>query len=295
MTPDPLGPSETRLDADFVRREVRRFLDEDIGPGDVTTSTVVNADVPARGVVNARQACVVAGLEIARAVFEALDAAVSFEALAQDGSRVDAGRALVRLRGRAASILTGERVALNLLQRLSGVATLTRHFADVIAGTGAVISDTRKTTPGLRLFEKYAVRAGGGRNHRTGLYDAVLVKDNHIVAAGGLETALRALDRARPVVPVQVEVDSLSQLAIALQRGVRAFLLDNMTPAQVGEAVRAIRRSPGGTGCWIEASGGITIANVREYAEAGVDTISIGALTHSAPAVDIALDFEPVS
>ncbi len=294
MTPDPLAPSGPRLDAEFVRREVRRFLEEDIGPGDVTTAAVVTDDVPARGLVNARQTCVVAGLEIARAVFEVLDAAVSFEALVQDGSRVDAGRALARLHGRAASILTGERVALNLLQRLSGVATLTRRFVDAVAGTGAVISDTRKTTPGLRLFEKYAVRAGGGRNHRTGLYDAVLVKDNHVVAAGGLEAALRALDRARPVVPVQLEVDSLSQLAIALQRGVRAFLLDNMTPAQVGDAVRAIRRIPDGTGCWIEASGGITIANVREYAEAGVDTISIGALTHSAPAVDIALDFEPV-
>ena len=281
------------LDPALVCAEIARFLAEDVGGGDITTSSVVPEGARARGRLVAREACVVAGLALAREVFAQLDAGLQFAALAEDGDAAPAGHVLVALAGFAAPMLTGERVALNLLQRLSGVATLTRRYVQAVAGTGATISDTRKTTPGLRLFEKYAVQAGGGRAHRLGLFDAVLVKDNHIVAAGGLGAAVGALSRAPAGVSVQVEVDSLGQLETVLRGGVRAVLLDNMTPAVVAEAVRMVRASAGGGHCWIEASGGVTLATVRAYAEAGVDTISVGALTHSAPSVDLAMDFEP--
>ena len=292
MTADPLGPTALRLDPGFVRQEVCRYLAEDVGAGDVTTALVVEAGARAAGRIVAREACVVAGLPVAQAVFAALDGDVHFESLVEDGAGVREGASLARLRGPAAPILTGERVALNILQRLCGIATLTRRFADALVGTGASVSDTRKTTPGLRLFEKYAVRVGGGRNHRIGLYDAVLIKDNHIVAAGGLDRVLRTLAGEPPSVPVQLEVDSVAQLEQARAAGVKAFLLDNMTPEEAADAVRLVRRSPGGADCWIEASGGITLNNVRAYAEAGVDTISVGALTHSSPSVDLALDFD---
>ena len=281
------------LDPAFVRGEVRRFLAEDIGSGDITTAWTVPAGRTASGWIVARQTCVVAGLPIAEAVFGELDGGVSAEALVGDGARVEAGRRLMRLAGPAAPILSGERLALNLLQRLSGVATLTRRYVDAITGTRASVSDTRKTTPGLRLFEKYAVRVGGGRNHRMGLHDAVLIKDNHVAASGGIKAALRAVSaRQTGDVVVQVEVDSLSQLAEALDAGARAVLLDNFAPADTARAVHLVRVRPGGDTVWIESSGGITLANIREYAEAGVDTISVGALTHSAPSVDIALDFD---
>jgi len=199
----------------------------------------------------------------------------------------------MRLAGPAAPILSGERLALNLLQRLSGIATVTRRYVEAVAGTGASVSDTRKTTPGLRLLEKYAVRMGGGRNHRVGLYDAVLIKDNHVAAAGGVGAALRAVaDRRAGDVVVQIEVDSLEQLAEALDADARAVLLDNFSPAMTAQAVAMIRGRSGGRSIWVESSGGITLQNIREYAAAGVDTVSVGALTHSAPAVDIALDFD---
>ena len=281
------------LDPAFVRAEVRRFLEEDIGSGDITTAWTVPAGKTASAWIIAREACVVAGLPIADAVFAALDAGIVVEAQVDDGARVERATRLMRLAGPAAPILSGERLALNLLQRLSGVATATRRYVDAVAGTRASVSDTRKTTPGLRLFEKYAVRVGGGRNHRFGLYDAVLIKDNHLAAAGGVSAALEAvaLHRAKDVV-VQVEVDSLEQLREALDAGARAVLLDNMTPAETAIAVGVVRGRPDGDGIWVESSGGVTLANIRAYAEAGVDTISVGALTHSAPSVDIALDFE---
>jgi nicotinate-nucleotide pyrophosphorylase (carboxylating) len=283
----------TGLDPAFVRAEVRRFLEEDIGSGDITTAWTVPAGKTASGWIVAREACVVAGLPVAAAVFAELDAGVVAEAQVNDGARVERATRLMRLFGSAVPILSGERLALNLLQRLSGVATITRRYADAVAGTRASVSDTRKTTPGLRLFEKYAVRIGGGRNHRTGLYDAVLIKDNHVAAAGGVTPALQAVavHRTGDVI-VQVEVESLEQLREALDAGARAVLLDNMTPAETAVAVRAVRRRPSGDTIWVESSGGITLANIRAYAEAGVDTISVGALTHSAPSVDIALDFD---
>jgi nicotinate-nucleotide pyrophosphorylase (carboxylating) len=281
------------LDPAFVRAEVRRFLEEDIGSGDITTAWTVPAGKTASGWIVAREACVVAGLPIAAAVFAELDPGIVADAQADDGARVERATRLMRLIGPAAPILSGERLALNLLQRLSGVATVTRRYVDAVAGTRASVSDTRKTTPGLRLFEKYAVRVGGGRNHRIGLYDAVLIKDNHVAAAGGVTAALAAVAarRTREVV-VQVEVDSLAQLTEALDAGARAVLLDNMTCAETAVAVGVVRGRPSGDTIWVESSGGITLANVRAYAEAGVDTISVGALTHSAPSVDIALDFD---
>jgi nicotinate-nucleotide pyrophosphorylase (carboxylating) len=294
MATDPFrAVAVADLDPAVIREQARRFLQEDVGPGDVTTRLVVPPDAVAAAWVVAREPCVVAGLPVAIAVFHELDSSVATTPLVTDGSGVAAGARLVRVAGRAAPILTGERVALNLLQHLSGVATLTRRYVDAIAGTSASVSDTRKTTPGLRLLEKYAVRMGGGRNHRMGLHDAVLIKDNHIAAAGGIGAALRAAARARGAArPVQVEVDSLAQLTEALAEGATAILLDNMPPALVAAAVTMIRLQPDGAACWIEASGGITLASIRAYAEAGVDTISVGALTHSAASVDIALDFD---
>jgi nicotinate-nucleotide pyrophosphorylase (carboxylating) len=281
------------LDEEFVRGEVRRFLREDIGDGDITTAWCLPPGARAAGAIVARQACVVAGLPIARMVFAELDPTVSAEPLVSDGTLVDAGTRVMRLSGDAAPILSGERLALNLLQRLSGIATVTKRYVDAVAGTSASVSDTRKTTPGLRLFEKYAVRMGGGRNHRVGLYDAVLIKDNHVEAAGGVTAALRAVaDHRSDDVFVQVEVDSLEQLAEALAAGARAVLLDNLTPALTAGAVAMVRGRPDGASIWIESSGGITLQNIRSYAEAGVNTVSVGALTHSAPSVDLALDFD---
>ncbi len=281
------------LDPVFVREQVRRFLREDLGDGDLTTLWTVPEGALARAWVVARQPCVVAGLPIAEVVFAELDERIVADAQVRDGAEVAAGGRLMRVTGPAAPVLSGERLALNLLQRLSGIATLTRRYVEAIAGTRASVSDTRKTTPGLRALEKYAVRAGGGRNHRSGLYDAVLIKDNHVTAAGGVAAALRSvLSRKTGDLTVQVEVDSVAQLAEALDAGARAVLLDNMSPAVTAEAVALVRRRPAGHSIWVESSGGIALQNIRAYAEAGVDTISVGALTHSAPSVDIALDFE---
>lgn len=292
MAKDPFNVRRhARLDAAHVEREIRRFLAEDVGRGDVTSDRVVPKAARARAAMVARQACVVAGLPLARSVFLTIDPEIVFTDRASDGDRVAAGAVLAVLEGPAGPVLTGERVALNLVQRLSGIATLTRAYADAITGTGACVSDTRKTTPGLRVFEKYAVHVGGGRNHRMGLDDAILIKDNHRAIAGGAAAAVMAARQANgDAMPVQIEVDALADLPRVLELGVDAVLLDNMTPLQVAEAVRLARAHPRGRDCWIEASGGITLGSIRAYAEAGVDTISVGALTHSAPAVDIALD-----
>jgi nicotinate-nucleotide pyrophosphorylase (carboxylating) len=279
------------LDAAHVDREIRRFLTEDVGRGDVTSDRVVPKTSRASADMVARQDCVVAGLPLAKAVFLAIDPEIAVADRASDGDRVAAGAVLAHVEGPAGPILTGERVALNLVQRLSGIATLTRAYVEAIAGTGACVSDTRKTTPGLRLFEKYAVHVGGGRNHRMGLYDAILIKDNHRAIAGGAAAAVAAARRANgEAMPIQIEVDALADLPRVFDLGVEAVLLDNMTPLEVAEAVKLARSHPRGRDCWIEASGGITLGTVRAYAEAGVDTISVGALTHSAAAVDIALD-----
>lgn len=275
-----------------VESIVRRALDEDLGGGDVTSEHFVPAGTRSTAIVVARQRGIVAGIPVARMVFKMVDRDLEVTDLARDGAPVESGAKLMRIEGRARSILAAERVALNFLQRLSGIATLTGRYVDAVRGTGARIVDTRKTTPGLRALEKYAVRCGGGANHRSSLGDAVLVKDNHRVAleAGGVSLAAAvASARARlpHVTTIEVEVDTLDQLDEALAARPDAVLLDNMTPAELEEAVR---RAHGRF--TLEASGGIDLSTVRAVAETGVHLISVGALTHSPAAFDAALDFE---
>ncbi len=277
-----------------VRALVAQFLAEDVGRGDLTTLATVSPTARLRGVIVAREELVVAGQYVARAVFAELDEEAVLEPLVTEGEVVRRGTAVARVTGPARPILTGERVALNLLQRLSGIATVTRQYVEAIRGYRAQIVDTRKTTPGLRLLEKYAVTVGGGRNHRLGLDDGVLVKDNHIAAAGSLGRAIEAArTRLAHMHRIEVEVDTLRDLQEALNLGVDAVLLDNMTPEATREAVACVRERSRGGAILVESSGGITLRTVRAYAEAGVDLISVGALTHSAPAVDLGLDLEP--
>lgn len=271
-----------------VARLIDLALDEDLGRGDVTTEAVVDADESVvRAAIVARAPLVVFGLDVAAAVFLRVDPAIEARAEARDGDPVEAGRVVLGLRGPAGSILRAERTALNFLQRLSGVATLSRRFADAVAHTRARVVDTRKTTPGYRVLEKAAVRAGGCGNHRFDLGSGVLIKDNHIAACGSVgEAVRRARARACHPLRIEVEVDTLAQLEEALDAGAEVVLLDNMTPAQAAEATaRAHER-----GVLVEVSGGIDLDTAPRYAEAGVDLISVGALTHSAPAVDLALD-----
>jgi nicotinate-nucleotide pyrophosphorylase (carboxylating) len=277
------------LPAPLVARAVTEALAEDLGlAGDVTSAATVPAGVRASAVLAARRPGAVAGLALAEAAFRALDPVVRFEPHVGDGAAVAAGDVLARVEGQARALLSAERVALNFLGRLSGIATLTRRYVEAVAGTGAAIVDTRKTTPGLRAFEKYAVRCGGGRNHRSGLFDAVLIKDNHIAAAGGLAQAVeRARAHAGHMLKIEVEVDTLAQLADALRHPIDVVLLDNMTPAQLREAVAVVAGR-----VLTEASGGVSLETVRAIAETGVDLISVGALTHSAPVLDLGLDFE---
>jgi nicotinate-nucleotide pyrophosphorylase (carboxylating) len=268
-----------------LERVVRTALAEDVGSGDRTTDGVVPAAARCRAALFLEEAGVACGIDAARAVFAALDDGVRFEPLLEEGARVtDPPAPLATIEGSARAVLTGERTALNLLGRLSGIATLTSRYVAVVEGTGATILDTRKTTPGLRVLEKYAVRCGGGANHRFGLDDAILVKENHLRIAGGIAPALAALQDG---LPIEVEAESLADVAEALAAGADRILLDNMTPAEVAEAVELVAgRVP------LEASGGITLANVRAYAEAGVDFISIGALTHSARSLHVSLEVE---
>ena len=279
------------LEEQQLKRLIRPWLQEDVGRGDVTTAAVVSPDLAGRARVEARESFVVAGLPVAAACFEEVGGpSLKWFPELVDGDRVEAKAILARVDGPLASILTGERVALNLLQRLSAIATLTSRFVEAIAGTEARIVDTRKTTPGLRALEKYAVRVGGGSNHRFGLDDGILIKDNHLAAAGGVR---KAVALARDVAPhglrVEVEVTDLDGVSEAIAAGADAILLDNMTPEMVGEAVQVA-----GGKALLEASGGMRLDNVRAYAEAGVDLISVGALTHSAPAVDISLEVESI-
>ncbi len=277
-----------RLPRQAVQKAVSDALAEDLGlSGDITTDATVAPNATADAVIASRQDGVISGLDLAAAAFAALDDGVRFDVVSPDGTRVEKGYVVARISGSARAILTAERVALNYLGRLSGIATLTRRYVDAVSGTGAAIVDTRKTTPGLRAFEKYAVRCGGGRNHRTGLFDAILIKDNHIVAAGGIDAAIeRARAHAGHMVKVEVEVDTLEQLARVMQHRVDAVLLDNMTPATLREAVKMVAGR-----ALTEASGGVNLSTARAIADAGVDLISVGALTHSAPVLDLGLDF----
>ncbi|WP_089944207.1 carboxylating nicotinate-nucleotide diphosphorylase [Candidatus Entotheonella palauensis] len=272
---------------------VERFLEEDIGFGDITTLAVVPETVHGHGRLIAKAPLVIAGLEVARAAFQVVDARVQWHSAIQDGMVLQPGSMLAELAGPGRALLTAERVALNLLQRLSGVATLTRRYVDAVQHTRARVIDTRKTTPGLRALEKYAVRVGGGHNHRFGLADGVLIKDNHIAIVGSIENAVAAVRaNVSHLQKIEVEVDRIDQIPEALMAGADAILLDNMTPEQTREAVALVRSKPGGERILLESSGGVTLETVRAYAEAGVDLISSGALTHSAPAVDIGLDID---
>jgi len=278
---------DNNLESWQVEALVERFLAEDIGRGDRTTEAVVPENLVGRARIEAREEAVIAGLDVARACFAVLGA-VSWEPAVSEGDRVEAGTSIVRMQGPLRSILTGERTALNLLQRLSAIATMTRTYVDAVRGTPVHIVDTRKTTPGLRVLEKYAVRVGGGSNHRAGLDDGILIKDNHIAAAGGVtEAVTRARADAPHGLKVEVEVQDLEQLDEALAAGAEAVLLDNMTPETVREAV-----TRAGGKALLEASGGITLETVSEYAKTGVDVISIGALTHSVRAIDLSLEVE---
>jgi len=267
-----------------LERVVRDALAEDVGAGDVTTEALFGTTAAASAELLVKERGVVCGLAAAEAVFRALDADVQFDALVSDGDVVQP-RPVARVQGQLRALLTGERVALNLLGRLSGVATLTRRYAGAVDGSGARILDTRKTTPGLRELEKYAVACGGGSNHRFGLYDAILVKDNHIRLSGGIAPAVERLRAAGGGLPIQVEAETLDDVREALALGVDSILLDNMPPETLRGAVAlAGRRVP------LEASGGVTLESVRAVAETGVDFISIGALTHAARSLDVSLE-----
>jgi nicotinate-nucleotide pyrophosphorylase (carboxylating) len=294
-----------------IEKLIRRAIEEDLGPGDATSLATIPGSATARARIIARAPLVCAGLPAVERVFRFLDANVEIEFLAKDGDPVDEGRELVKCNGQARAILTGERTALNFLAHLSGIATLTQRFAERIAGTSAKIRDTRKTTPGLRALEKYAVRMGGGVNHRLGLYDAILLKENHIALAGGVKEALDMAHAyastqittqemsayeatgspiqkgASTSLPIQIEVRDEHELREALEAGAEAVLLDNMTPEAAKRCVelaRSLRRN-----CVVEISGGVTLDNARAYAETGADFLSSGALTQSAPAANLSL------
>jgi nicotinate-nucleotide pyrophosphorylase (carboxylating) len=275
-------PEDFDLDA-FVQH----VLAEDLGKGgDVTSRATIPDDARFDAELNARQSMVVAGIDIAAAIFRALDDHVEIDRLAADGDQVQHGATLMRVGGKARAMLAAERSALNTLQHLSGLATLTRRYADAIAGTGTVLLDTRKTLPGLRVLDKYAARMGGAHNHRMRLDDGILIKDNHVAACGGVAEAVRRAKQANTGLQVQVEVDRIDQIEPALAAGAERLLLDNMDPAQLREAVRLVAgRVP------LEASGGVNLDTIRAIAETGVDYVSVGRITQSAPAVDIGLDY----
>jgi nicotinate-nucleotide pyrophosphorylase (carboxylating) len=275
-----------------IERIIDNALDEDLGHGDITTQSMLPPNLQAQGVMRAKKKGVIAGVDVAVAVFRRLDPSLRIDILTTDGIWVEPGTDIIQIEGKVAPILAGERVALNLLQRMSGIATLTARYVQAVSGTKARVIDTRKTTPGLRILEKYAVRVAGGFNHRFNLSDGILIKDNHLEAMksvdGDLAAVLATVKRNAPHgMRVQVEVESLAAAREAVVAGADSLLLDNMRPTQIREVVREL-----GDRIFLEASGGITLETVREYAEAGVDVISVGALTHSAPALDISLDFE---
>jgi len=302
-TVPPLSQSrDMDWDAPEIRLLIRKALEEDIGPGDATSLALVPAGIRERAQILAKQELICAGLPLAERVFRQLDPAVRFTAECAEGQQVAAALPLAKVEGKARSVLSAERTALNLLSRLCGVATLTRRFVAALSGTQARIRDTRKTTPLYRALERYAVCMGGGANHRGGLYDAILIKENHIAIAGGVRPALehaRAYAGRAPhsgprrvAPPIQIEIRAEEELREALAAGADAILLDNQTPEEVARLVWLVRRAE--RDCIVEVSGGITLENARAYAESGADFVSVGALTHSAPAADITLLVESI-
>ena len=274
------------IDPGFIEEQIGHFLREDIGFVDLTSTILIDEDATATFDVNAREDLVVAGLDVAAAIFRRCEPGCSVDARVRDGDHVRTGTRLARVSGRARGLLTAERTALNVLQHLSGIATLTARYVKAIEGTGATLIDTRKTIPGLRALEKHAVMCGGGRNHRLGLDSGVLIKDNHIAVCGGIAAAIgRAKAQVPTLTKVQVECDTLDQVREAVGAGAESILLDNMSPETMREAVAIVAGR-----ATIEASGGITLDSIRAKAESGVDLISTGKITQSAPAVDIGLD-----
>jgi nicotinate-nucleotide pyrophosphorylase (carboxylating) len=272
-----------------VKEQLRAWLAEDIGSGDVTTMATVPQGHKSKGIIHAKQSGILAGIPLARLVFKVVDKDLEFHAHAADGGRVERGTVLAEVEGSTHSILTGERLALNLLQRLSGIATKTNEYVTAAQGQAVRIADTRKTTPGHRTLEKYAVRIGGGSNHRFGLYDAVMIKDNHIKAAGGITAAVHAAKTRIPhTMMIEVEAETLAQAEEAVQAGAHIVMFDNMSAAAMAEAAAVIRRLA--PHIVLEASGGITPERVADVARSGVDIISVGSLTHSFQALDISLD-----
>lgn len=287
--------SNRRLDKESLKNIVRQALAEDVGSGDATTLAVVPDDLRITAFLSPREPCTVAGLPLVAAVYGELDRDIVIESSIGDGNRCRAGDVIAALSGPARSILTGERLALNFIQRMSGIATMTRNFVDALANSATRLLDTRKTTPGLRMLEKYAVVAGGGTNHRQGLYDMIMIKDNHryvasLTGSGGIARAIRACRQKRPDLKVEVETDNIDQVREALAAKADFILLDNMTNAEMTEAV-ALRDRIYAQGL-LEASGNITLVRLPEIAEIGLDYVSAGALTHSARAIDIGMDVE---
>jgi nicotinate-nucleotide pyrophosphorylase (carboxylating) len=269
-----------------ILESIRHALAEDIGPGDATTNSIVPAGATMRGQIIAKQNGIIAGLDVAQAVYQEVDPEVDFRAQVDEGARATRGQVLALVSGRTRSLLTAERTTLNFLGRMSGIATLTREFVDAVSGTRAVILDTRKTAPGLRAVDKLAVQRGGGQNHRVGLYDMVLIKDNHIDFAGSITAAVERARTGAPALEIEVEARTLNHVREALGLGVERILLDNMTPERMAEAVRITAGR-----AKLEASGNVTLETVRRIAETGVDYISVGALTHSAKVLDVSFDY----
>jgi len=275
----------------LIDKIIEQALLEDIGTGDITTESIIPSNLKAKGIIKTSEEGVVAGLDIVCLVFRKLDSEIIFQEKIKDGTKVARGKVLAEITGSAQTILKGERVALNFLQRMSGIATITSKFCQQVKGLPVRIVDTRKTTPGLRILEKYAVRMGGGYNHRFGLYDAVLIKDNHIAVAGGIKSAVNSIRKQiSHTVKIEVEVENLSQLQEALEMKVDIIMLDNMNLDTMREAVKIVKGK-----ALIEASGGITLEKVKEIAQTGVDLISIGALTHSVKSLDISMEIKNVS
>jgi nicotinate-nucleotide pyrophosphorylase (carboxylating) len=283
LTQKPSINTELPLD---ISQCIQRALEEDIGSGDATTESLVPAGATLRGRIVAKQDGIVAGLTVANEVFRTLNPRITFNAKVEDGSRVTKGVVLAELDGDARTLLTGERTALNFLGRMSGIATLTRQFVDAVAETSATILDTRKTAPGLRTLDKLAVRLAGGQNHRTGLFDMVLIKDNHIDFAGSITAAVERVRAAGVMLPIEVESRTLENVREALELGVERILLDNMSPETMREAVNIVNGR-----AKLEASGNVTLENVLEVAQTGVDFISVGALTHSPRVFDMSLEW----
>jgi nicotinate-nucleotide pyrophosphorylase (carboxylating) len=280
--------NKKEINPTVIRSVVKAALREDVGAGDVTTEVIIDKNARAQARIIAKESGVIAGLPVAKAVFTAVDKKLKFIAKVKDSSPVSSGEMVAEVRGTTRSLLFAERTALNFLQRLSGIATLTRKYVDAVSGTKAKILDTRKTTPNLRILEKYAVRMGGGQNHRLGLYDMILIKDNHIAAAGSITEAVKKAQRGnKKHLAIEVETRSLTDVQEALAAGVKLIMLDNMEIASLKQAVELVRGR-----AKLEASGGVNLTTVRSIAETGVDFISIGALTHSAPALDLSMEIK---